>query len=293
MDKETIEKTVKMLKNVGIPSHPKILMDINKEVDKEEPDFRKISHLITQDVGISAKILKLCNSPFFGLRQKIDSIMGAVTLLGLDNIRNVILTSTLQNGVMTKNLGKKEFEYFCKHSTLIAKTAQLITDRLPFEIKTRINPSYAYMAGLFHDCAIPLLTRQYPDYLEKMTQGFADTRRVVDIEEANFQSNHCIAGYFVAKSWHLPNNVSKTILHHHDLTFDKLEDISERQMLIVLLLAESIVYYKDHDASDVFYVFNAYIKSKEVFENLLSEIDLNGDDLNDIEETVDEILEQL
>ena len=78
------ERTVLEL---GIPPCPKILLDLSAEVRKEEPDLQRIERLVSGDVGLSAALIKTVNSPFYGLRSKVHSVMQAIHMLGLSNCR--------------------------------------------------------------------------------------------------------------------------------------------------------------------------------------------------------------
>lgn len=291
MSEDIIEKTEILLQSIGIPSQPRVIMDINKEIDKEAPDFRVIANLISRDVAMSAKILKVCNSPFFGLRQKADNIGMALNVLGLRNFKNVVFASALRDSMNNRNIPEKDFEAFCDHSLFVAKIAQNIVLRLSREIKSHMDPNHAYMCGLFHDCAIPLLTNKFKDYFPQMIDGMKAHGAMIPLEEKLFHSNHCIAGYFVAKSWHLPMNLCIAIQNHHAQDISIVEDLDARRLLSVLMLAESIIYFRDKNLTDAFEIFNQHV-ADENLDRILFELDLNRDDVSDIEDSVDEILER-
>jgi HD-like signal output (HDOD) protein len=290
MDEKIIAKTEKLVQSIGIPSMPKIIMQIDEEVKKAEPDFEVITNLVVRDVAMSAKIIKVCNSPYFGLRHKVDSVGKALSILGLNNFKDVILASALRDTMNSRNIREKDFEYFCNHSFFIAKVAQTIALRVPKEIRKNLDPNHAYLAGLFHDCAIPMLTKKFNDYLKEVAEALKSKKSMVAIEEDFYQSNHCIAGYLVAKSWGLPENVCGAIQNHHNVDISAVDDLGTRRILAVLILAESIIYYKDNKMDDVFYVFN-YNIGEENYDSLMFELDFAKDDLADIEEWVDGVLD--
>ncbi len=290
MDQDIIEKTEKLVQSIGIPSQPHVLMDIDEETRKEDPDFGVISDLVSRDVAMSAKIIKVCNSPYFGLRQKVDAINKALGLLGLKNFKNVILASALRDNMNSSNIRTKDFEYFCNHSLSTAKIAQTIAYRLPAESGIQVDPNHAYMAGLFHDCAIPLLTKKYNDYLNQIAEALKSNGTMVATEEALYQTNHCIAAHLVAKSWHLPEDVCIAIKNHHSMDVSTVDDLGARRLLAVLILAESVLYYKDSDMTHIFDIFN-YNIGEENYGKLMFELDFNKDDIADIEDSVDRVLE--
>jgi HD-like signal output (HDOD) protein len=290
MGQGILETTEKLMQGIGIPSQPHVLVEINKEVSKEEPNFSVISDLVSSDVALSARIIKVCNSPFFGLRQKVDSINRALTVLGLKNFKNVVLASALSDNMNSPNISAKDFEYFCNHSLFIAKIAQAIAHRLPVEIKKQVDPDHAYMAGLFHDCAIPLLTKKHKDYFVTVAEALKSNVSMVEVEENAYQTNHCLAAYFVAKSWYLPENVCLAIMNHHHPDISAVDDLGARRLLAVLILAESIIYYKDNNMTYIFDIFN-YNVGEGNYGKLQFELDFTNDDISDIEDSVANILD--
>jgi len=290
MNQNIIEKTEKLLRSIGIPSQPRILLEIEEEVKKEDPNIDIISDLASRDVGMSAKIIKVCNSPYFGLRQKVETISRALRYLGLKNFRNLILASALQDNLKSNNISSLDFEYFCNHSLFTARIAQSIAVRVSGETGIQIDPNHAYMAGLFHDCSIPLLTKRYKDYFKKVSEALKSDSSMITVEEMIFQTNHCIAANLVAKTWHLPESVCIAIKNHHNANIKAVDDPVARKLLAVLMLAESIIYYKDTDMTYIFDIFNFNV-GEENYGNLASELELTQDDIADIEDSVDKILD--
>lgn len=290
MNKDILEKTEKILQSIGIPSQPRVLLDIEDETKKEDPDFGVIAELVSRDVAMSAKIIKVCNSPYFGLRQKVDTIHKALNFLGLKNFKNVILASALRENMSSKKISQKDFEYFCNHSFFTAKVAETIAYRVLTENGTQIDPNQAYMAGLFHDCAIPLFTNKYNDYIKQLAKALISKGSMIAVEEELFQTNHCIAAHLVAKSWRLPDIVCKAIQNHHTNDLDAVDTPEAKKLLAALVLAESIIYYKDSNMTPIFDIFN-YNIGEEYYDNLMLELEFSKDDIADIEDSVDRILE--
>ena len=77
----------------ALPSLPSLFLEVTKELDSSEPSLPRIAHLVSEDMAMTAKILQLVNSAFFGLRCRISSPMQAVQMLGLDTLRALVLTT--------------------------------------------------------------------------------------------------------------------------------------------------------------------------------------------------------
>lgn len=84
------EQILRIMQGIKIPPQPQILVDLQMEQVMPDPDMGRIAKLISQDVGLSGTVLKVVNSPFYGLKNRITSVHQAVCLIGLDSVVNII-----------------------------------------------------------------------------------------------------------------------------------------------------------------------------------------------------------
>lgn len=239
-EEERIDQEMEhMLKSIGIPPRPTILVDLDAEARKAEPNFRKIEQLVASDVGLSATLLKTVNSPFYGLRNKASTISQAISVLGLSTLTRTV-TGLLLRQVFSKP-GQIDMERFWDASAKIALITSHVARKLP-----GMNRDEAHTFSLFQDCGIPVLVQKFPDY--KATLGIANQSRdrtFTAIEDERHQTNHATIGYLLAKSWNLPKNLCSAIRFHHD--FEMISEShailpTESQNLIAIaLLAERII----------------------------------------------------
>lgn len=289
--KDNIERAEKMINSVGIPPQPQVIMDLNREVNKPDVNFSLVAGLVGKDPAMSAKVIKIANSPFFSSR-KIDSIEEALLFMGIKNFYNLVVTSALRTSMDNFAPGsKKLMERFWDHSLSVAKSAGYIAKKT-----CRSLADSAYMAGLFHDCAVPLFIKKFPDYSDVMDMALSTNsveslkgtfKSIIGIEDEKYDTNHCIAGYMMAKSWYLPMPVCSVVCYHHYRNTDIHEDPVVRQLVSVLILAEYVG--RNYDAS----VTAGSDDLKEwvaLHKNVLSELDLTGDDVGDIKEDLFEVL---
>jgi len=204
-----LEEAQKVLNGVSIPPQPKLLSEINRELQKDDPNGNRIGEAIAKDVGLSGSVLKLINSPFFGLRTKVSSIPNAVSLLGLKN------TKTLVTGLMLKAAmaggEPMMLERFWDASEKIATISTHLASLLP-----RVPRDETYTFGLFRECGIPLLMQRFEDYKETLKIAGGQDEPMIVIEDERHGTNHAMVGFMVAKNWGLPDMISQAILHHHD-----------------------------------------------------------------------------
>src|SRR5574343_1407829 len=87
---EAVENRMKIaVRDIGIPPRPTILSQIEREAAKDEPDFLHLAKLLSQDVGLTAGIIKVANSPFFSFGKKIPTVQEALLVLGLKVVVNI------------------------------------------------------------------------------------------------------------------------------------------------------------------------------------------------------------
>ena len=239
MPQELSEEQInRILQGIKIPPQPQILVDLQMEQVMPDPDLIRISKLISQDVGLAGTILKVVNSPFYGLKNRITSVQQAVSLMGLNSVVNII------NGLSIKSQMSDEtivnMNRFWDTANDIAQVAMSIAKQVGYP-----NPDMAYLLGLFHNCGIPLLMTRFDNYLEVMEESYAHPEmRVVDVENQRLNTNHAVIGYYTAKSWNLPKLLCDVIAEHHSSTryfaTNDHRDSEGKTLLAILKLAEHI-----------------------------------------------------
>jgi HD-like signal output (HDOD) protein len=233
---------------LGIPPCPRILLGISEQVRKSEPDLQVIEKLISEDVGLSAALIKTVNSPFYGLRNKVCSIMQAIHMLGLSQLSLMVTAMVLRD--VLKGLSKVDMGRFWDASTKVAIISAYIASRLPYivyEKKQRtIDKDLAYTYGLFQDCGIPIMLNEHATYKE--TLGIANqslTRKFTAIEDEAYGQNHATVGYLLSKSWGLPEIIYQAMQAHHEHVLLEQDagfiSAESRDLIAVSLLAERII----------------------------------------------------
>ena len=291
MSDELIKEAEAIIASIDIPTQPQVLINIYNEVMKPEPDFRKLKEFVNQDIGMAARIIKIANSAFFGLRYKVHSIEHALTIMGLENFTNIICTSSLRDALMSESVENVEFETIFNHSMHVARISQFITHKARIFSGGIIFPSQTYMVGLFHDCGILILAKKYQDYFEKIKSSLSKGRSLVEIEEDLFRTNHYIVGYVVTKSWQLPDIVCQVIQHHHNPDIKIHTNLTLKNMLAINMLAEGVITKLLESENSDESTYGLDVDSKKLMADLLDELNFDKDDFKDILETAKEITE--
>lgn len=237
-EKELLDQEMeRVVKAVGIPPRPAILVQLDAEMQKDDPNFRRIEQLVTSDVGLSAALLKTVNSPFFGLRSKATTIGQAIPVLGLSTLARTITGLMLRK--VFSSAGQINMERFWDASAKVALTTAFIAKQLP-----GMNLDEAYTFGLFQDCGIPILIQRFQNY--KQTLGFANQsldRKFTEIEDEHHQTNHATIGYLLTKSWNLSTELSSAIRFHHEyaMILESQLPVESQHLIALALLAERAI----------------------------------------------------
>ncbi len=235
----TDEQIRSVLQGINVPAQPQIMVDLQMEQMAPEPDLRAIARLISQDPGLSGVLLKTVNSPFYGLANRVASIQQAVNLLGCNTVINLINAQSIR-GELT-DAAIVTLNRFWDTAQDVAMACLTLAKRIGYA-----SPDEAYTLGLFHNCGIPLMLQRFPGYMAVLEEAYASTNaetRVIDIENRVLNTNHAVVGFFVARSWKLPQHLCDVIANHHNaltLFRDGLGDGRVETLLAILKMAEHI-----------------------------------------------------
>ncbi|MEW6594796.1 MAG: HDOD domain-containing protein [Thermodesulfobacteriota bacterium] len=287
---QRLDHAKKIVSKITLPAQPTIVIEINKELRDEHPNFGRIGNLVAQDASMSAKVINVINSPFFGLARKCESIVKALSLMGLENFKKVVLTACLQDAM---GGGSEADKVFWDHSLHTAVAAEALAKSVRGILAAEgITPDMAYMTGLFHDCAIPLLLKRSQDYLPFTNYALSHKRDIIQEEDKLIGSDHCVVGGLLAKSWSLPEPVCKTIIHHHTSDLSKQGSVPNK-LIALLKVADYIAYTFGYSIGRVDRVIEGEWDLEEwsdLNDAVLTEVHLGVDDLEDIKS---QIFEQL
>ncbi|WP_245577919.1 response regulator [Maridesulfovibrio bastinii] len=197
----------------ALPVLPDLYVAIEKELAKDFASIDRISELVTQDIALVAKILKLVNSPFFAFSRKIENINQAITLLGIETFKSLILSThlfTIHDSSMVPGFSLKSlWEHSFRVSTFAALIARSGDNDIEFIGRCR-------MAGLLHDVGKLVLvskcSEQYNDVLKLVRE---DVFSIHEAERQIFGTSHCEVGSYLLGLWGLSKDIIEGIWRHN------------------------------------------------------------------------------
>lgn len=196
-----------------LPTLPAIAVQIMEAVQKDEPSLVEIAETISTDPSLSLEVLKLINSSFYSLPNKITSVAHAVNMLGISTVKNLALSFTLVKSFKNQNGHRFDYSGFWRDSLTCAVAAKLIAQK--------VHPTMAddaFLLGLLQDIGILAMVqgipRQYDVVLRELAlQG--NGASIIDIEHTVLGFNHMQVGQYLLQSWGLPESLYQPIGCHH------------------------------------------------------------------------------
>jgi putative nucleotidyltransferase with HDIG domain len=187
-------------------------MEVNKLLKDYNTSINTLADRIEKDQAITAKILKLVNSSFYGFRSKIGNIRHAVSLLGFNTVRNAVVSVALIDSFSSKS-GSSGFDFtdFWSHSVAVAITSKYLAE------KTRLHtPDDCFIGGLLHDIGIVVIAQYFRKSSEHIWAAMQNQNLSFhEAEKAEGAFDHAEIGGYLAQKWHLPPDLIEVIRCHH------------------------------------------------------------------------------
>lgn len=196
----------------GLPAFPTTHSELLRLARSEDATSEEIADKLQFDPSLLATLFKLANSPYYGFNKRIHSVQLAVTLLGLEEVANLVITAQI-----FKNLGGEhadtaglDVKGFWRHTVGTAIASRALAKKLQVEVES------AFLAGILHDIGKIVLDRYFSDYYKSV---IADVQEkgipIVDAERDRLGLTHVEVGGQLATEWRFAKNYLNVILHHH------------------------------------------------------------------------------
>ncbi len=191
----------------SLPSPPRVYLDLVEVLTSETSSAGQVAAVVEQDPAMTAKVLQIVNSAFFGLPRKITGVKTAVSYLGTETIRHLVLAV-------------KAFECVDGNDATFVEARRLHairTARMARSVAGREHRNAAFVAGMLHDVGTLLLSAHLPkEYARVCDIALARgvPRRVVEAEV--FGTTHAHIGGYLLGMWGLDLDIVDAVLHHHD-----------------------------------------------------------------------------
>ncbi|MDD3365313.1 MAG: HDOD domain-containing protein [Syntrophomonas sp.] len=231
MEKVTLESIVEAVND--LPALPHVVVKIMKLTEDPNATAQQLNDVLNQDQVMTAKVLRLANSAFYGFPRRIATVTDATVFLGFKTVRSIVMAASVSD------LLSQEVEGYAlasgelwRHSQCVAISARLIAKNCKF-----YTVDVAYTAALLHDIGkVVLNSTMKQSYHEVVAMVESENLPFTEAEDRILGFNHAVVGAKIAEKWNLPPELVEAIAYHHNPEQSKIN----RQLTSIVHVADAI-----------------------------------------------------
>jgi len=222
---------------VDLPALPTVIVQVLQATEKETVTTSEIEGLLSVDAAITTKLLKVVNSAYFGLPRQVGNISQAIGILGLHQVRNLVLSVGVLNALSSPSPRVFEVQKaFWEHSFAAATCAQALARRRGLGAK---DQDLVFIGGLLHDIGrLFLFTLFNAQYQQVMTESSRLSEPMTVSEQRILGTSHAELGGVLAERWNFPTILMELIRFHEDPS--KCTSIEASQRLYCIHIADRL-----------------------------------------------------
>jgi len=229
---ETAQALLK--KFINTKTLPHVGIRLSKLISDKNSTMKEFEKLIKMDPTLVLRLLHTANSSYYGLRQRVDSISRAVIMIGMRNLRNMVVTEALKDTFRQSS----DEDIFSRrllwlHCAAVGICSQMISERIFAQ-----KGEDAYLCGILHDIGMIVEDQVEQDLFFQACKAYEPASKpITDYEREIIGTDHCAIGYLLARDWQLPVEVQEGIKQHHKT----LEQVSPSSITGIVQIAEYFV----------------------------------------------------
>lgn len=196
---------------IRLVSLPEVCIRVNEMLEDHKTTAQELGTVISRDTGLTARLLKIVNSSFYGFPSKIETVSRAVTVIGLRELRGLVLAasavetfSKIPSDVLNRIL-------FWRHSVYTGVVAQLVAQECHVLHSERL-----FVAGLLHDIGKLLISYRMPEQTLKIKESLKEQRLFdYEAEREELGFDHADVGGLLLSEWRMPPSLCDAVKYHH------------------------------------------------------------------------------
>ncbi|MCB1194799.1 HDOD domain-containing protein [bacterium] len=257
-----------------LPPLPAVATQIMRLIKDDKSDAKSFEGLLKQDPLLTARLLRLVNSSFFGLPNKIASIPQAIVVIGFKSLKNLVIAASV-NRMMEGQFPGYGFTEggLWRHSILNAQWSEKLAKELGW---TADSTEEIFVIGLLHDVGKLILSSYINEHMQDMISTLIECRGdIIEAENRLVGITHPEVGSYIAKEWKFPDQLSAIIRDHHKFVPEKYEKESAVLQVVNYLINKNHIGMYDH-----------FPLEKPLCEQCLEVLGLNQTDLPEIQQGI-------
>lgn len=198
--------------SIHLVSLPEVCIRVNEMLDEPAVTVAELGQIISQDTSLTARLLKIVNSSYYGYQVKIETVSRAVTVVGLRELRGLVIAASAVetfSNVPDTVLNKVRF---WRHSLYCGVIARLLAEQCNVLHSERL-----FVAGLLHDIGKLIIAQRLPAEMKMISLELENgSSSELEIEQEILGFNHAGVGGELMKAWNMPDTLFESVAYHHD-----------------------------------------------------------------------------
>ncbi|OVE81578.1 hypothetical protein BVY03_02960 [bacterium K02(2017)] len=214
MSKE-LNKAQLLVRSIStVASLPSIYFRVSEAVNSPLSSANDIANVVAEDPGLTARVLKLVNSSFFGFSSRIDTVSRSVAIVGTQQLCDLCLATSVMKVFNNVPEDLVSMESFWSHSLAVGICARMLATNFGVN-----NVERFFVAGLLHDIGSLIIYLQKSEEAKKSLEKSKKKSELIHtMEQSDFGFDHASVGYELVKLWDLPEALHEAVRYHHDPT---------------------------------------------------------------------------
>jgi len=235
-DRTEIEDKVKNLAKLS--TLPNIALKVMDMVENPRTSVSLLANIISADHILTARVLKLANSAYYGFPRQISTLNLAVVVLGFNALRDLVFGISVIDQFSTNNFDKDlDVTQFWRHALFVGSGAKFLSKFLNYPVSGEV-----FVAGLLHDIGYPVMLQYFPSYFERVLSfSLKHNMSFFQAEKMVLGFDHSELGAWLAHGWNLPDKIVQAIRFHHSP--DKATDYPD--LVKIIHVADLLSYTID------------------------------------------------
>jgi putative nucleotidyltransferase with HDIG domain len=190
---------------------PQVMSEIIRLASDINSSISKMVQVIEKDPTLTTRILKIANSPLYGMNKEISTVKRAVQMIGTREITTLALSTSVY-GLLKGLSGAIDKTGFWRHSLEVAIAARLIAEKVGFK-----KSDESFVSGLLHDIGLLIIEKALPEQFDRIWKRAEQVGGLLELEHETWETNHAHVGRYLLERWNLPDSICEPIGRHHSV----------------------------------------------------------------------------
>lgn len=230
-----------------LPALPEIVTEVMRLTDDPSADMTEVGDAIQRDPALTARILRVSNSAYYGLKQHVGTLRLALVVLGITEIRNIVLSVSCFDALRDAQVDKALARDFYRHSFIVAGIARKLCERIGLDAQGE-----AFVSGVLHDIGKLVLLRQFGDaYASVYWECGGASGPLCEAEQKFAGFTHADAAAALAAHWDFPKTLIDALWFHHEQPGIVLSEAKDPQLAAAVRIANTAAHFDWGNRQDI------------------------------------------